>query len=255
MAKQSKYYDVDGRSVPRVTSILNLIVKPQLPPWMVKVDVENLAKRIIEDDFWVVADLPEMVKAAKREHVRLRNEAAAIGTQFHAMAENYVRTRAIPDPESFSELPGEIQRMWPGFIRFMDDWKVQPIGEPESFVYDPHARRPYGGVLDLPALVTPPKKEKPRFVILDYKTSSEIWPIHLIQAAAYFYAYEISYPDAIKKHGPLKGCVIARFDKAGVEEIKYYPRGAMRHNYRIFKCYAEAWHLNNNGDSSGDEEE
>src|SRR5499426_2789047 len=97
---RDRFYTIDGRELPSVTTILDVISKPGLGPWYAKQErqyfetamLEVLSKPGARDPEYVLAAVVEAVsgvKAADRE----RQRASTIGTAIHAGIEWQLRTR------------------------------------------------------------------------------------------------------------------------------------------------------------------
>src|SRR5262245_54128869 len=96
---RDRFYTIDGRQLPSVTTVLDVIAKPGLGPWYAK--EERRYFETARDPEYVLAAVVEAVggvKAADREKQR----AATIGTAIHAGIEWQLRTRlgedAGPEP-------------------------------------------------------------------------------------------------------------------------------------------------------------
>src|SRR2546428_9067977 len=96
---RDRFYTIDGRQFPSVTTVLDVIAKPGLGPWYAKQErqyfetamLEVLSKPGARDPEYVLAAVVEAVsgvKAADRE----RQRASAIGTAVHAGIEWQLRT-------------------------------------------------------------------------------------------------------------------------------------------------------------------
>src|SRR5436309_16001913 len=106
---RSRFYHVEGRELPSVTTVLEVIAKPALGPWYAKQErryfetamLEVLSKPGARDPDYVLSAVVAAVsgvKAADREKQRART----IGTAIHAGIEWQLRTRlgedAGPEP-------------------------------------------------------------------------------------------------------------------------------------------------------------
>src|SRR5215510_6043900 len=87
---RDRFYTIDGRQFPSVTTILAVIAKPGLGPWYAKQERQYFETAVLE--------AVSGVKAADRE----RQRASAIGTAVHAGIEWQLRTTmgedAGPEP-------------------------------------------------------------------------------------------------------------------------------------------------------------
>lgn len=99
-------YWVDDKPIPGVTTILNVISKPALMPWVAKMcgvwlSLEENLSRVREKD----ADVPALVKEMKGNYRRRRDEAADIGTLAHAWIARYITGADEPLPEDKIRFP------------------------------------------------------------------------------------------------------------------------------------------------------
>ena len=109
---RDRFYTIEGRQFPSVTTVLDIIAKPALGPWYAKEErryletamLEVLSKPGARDPEYVLAAVAEAVtgvKAAERE----RQRAAAIGTAMHAGIEWQLRTMLGEDAGPEPQLP------------------------------------------------------------------------------------------------------------------------------------------------------
>lgn len=173
-------YTVNGQKIPSVTGITGVIDKPALAPWFGKMCglwVENNQDRITDlltehgvDEIKLKAFIKDM-KAHPRTASR---EAADIGTLVHQFAEEWglglePEMPANPLARTAAE----------AFLDWAREHKVK-ILEAEFKVYSKTYH--YAGTCDLDAEIDGAR------CIVDYKTSSGIWPEYAFQVAAYQHA-------------------------------------------------------------------
>src|SRR5947207_7039728 len=107
---RDRFYTIEGRRLPSVTTVLDIIAKPALAPWYAKEERRYFETAMLEvrsrpgarDPEYVLAAVAEAVsgvKAADREKQR----AAMIGTAVHAGIEWHLRRSLgeAPGPEPF----------------------------------------------------------------------------------------------------------------------------------------------------------
>lgn len=178
-------YELDGRPVTGVTTILNKgVPKPALINWA----ANTVAGYAI--DHW--DELAEMTPSArfteiKKAHITQRDAAAVRGTEVHGLAEKLGRGEEIEVPEY---LAGHVEAC----VRFLDDWQVQPILQEVAVFSRKHQ---YAGTLDMIA-----KLANGQTALIDYKTNkSGPFGEVALQLAAYRYAD--FYIDAEGNEAPL----------------------------------------------------
>jgi hypothetical protein len=183
---RSRFYQIEGRQLPSVTTVLDVIAKPALAPWYAKEErryfeaamLEVLSRPGARDPEYVlnaVAVAVSGVKAADRE----KHRAATIGTAVHAGIEWYLRRMLADDPGPEPELPDPA--IWA--VESWRDWAKSVALEPlvvERTVYCLECG--YAGTLDLYA------KVKGVLTVLDWKTGKAIYPEAFLQNVAYRHA-------------------------------------------------------------------
>ena len=183
---RSRFYRIEGRELPSVTTVLDVIAKPALGPWYAKEErrhfeaamLEVLSKPGARDPDYVLAAVAEAVsgvKAADREKQR----AATIGTAVHAGIEWHLRRMLGEDAGAEPRLPDPAA--WA--VESWRDWAVSVALEPlgiERTVYCVECG--YAGTLDLYA------KVKGVLSVLDWKTGRAIYPEAFLQNVAYRHA-------------------------------------------------------------------
>jgi hypothetical protein len=183
---RGRFYRIEGRELPSVTTVLDVIAKPALGPWYAKEErryfeaamLEVLSRPGARDPEFVlsaVAAAVTGVKAADREKQR----AATIGTAVHAGIEWHLRRILGDDPGPEPYLPDPA--VWA--VESWRDWAASVALEPlivERTVYCLECG--YAGTLDLYA------KVKGVLTVLDWKTGKAIYPEAFLQNVAYRHA-------------------------------------------------------------------
>ncbi|HAH06912.1 MAG TPA: hypothetical protein DCM05_10365 [Elusimicrobia bacterium] len=197
-------YDVttqDGTvRYPGVTGFLSVINKPALVPWakkealslvesaiMKRLDGRPTA-RIVLNKAWVDAVLQE---ARKRPDL-LKDQAADLGTRAHAFIDLIIHGR---EPEA---VPPEIEAP---VNAFKDWWRRSGIELVMGDTKVASRIHCFGGSLDALG------RRGGRYMILDWKTGSGIYPEYALQTAAYAQAFTETYGL------PCQDAVIVRFGK------------------------------------------
>src|SRR5262252_4603406 len=130
---RDRFYTMDGRQLPSVTTVLDIIAKPGLGPWYAKQErryfetamLEVLAKPGARDPEYVLAAVVEAVsgvKAADRE----RQQASTIGTAVHAGIEWHLRTQLKED----AGLPPRLPEAAVWAVESWKDWARSVALEP-----------------------------------------------------------------------------------------------------------------------------
>lgn len=205
------YYLIDGVEYPRITSILNVIAKPALVPWAVKLErahVLDVAAALYQGQH----DLPLLSNEAYRKTVTARLGAPAhrqttkraqeIGTEAHALVE--AKMRIVLGQPGATEPVVSDEALWAAMAA--EDWaranQVRPLAI-EQTVWS--ARHRFAGTMDLFATVG--AEAAP--MVIDYKSGKKIYAEALLQNVAYQCAWiEMG-------HGPIAGGLIVRIPKDG----------------------------------------
>lgn len=149
----SRFYTINGKEYPSVTTILSVISKPGLTNWKVKL--------------------------GKEESEKISGEAADIGSSVHKAIECYNKGKAFPMPAD-KEQQQIIRRAVRDYKKWVRETRFQPL-ESELVVYSNQYQ--YAGTLDCVGSIGN------SLAVCDYKTSKGIWPEHKLQLAAYGHAY------------------------------------------------------------------
>lgn len=188
---------------PGVTGVLSVISKPALVPWAKRVTLDKVRAQIewmrsptgqvvLDDD-----SLKIMLDAASKIPDKLKDDAAALGTEAHAYIDRFVKG------EKVGPLPDEILDPVHGFA---DWWKRSGLEFVAGDTKVASRLHGYGGSLDALA-----RRPDGGLALLDWKTSKALYDEYALQVAAYVKAFEEMYGIKIEE----AWCV--RFRKKGVE--------------------------------------
>jgi hypothetical protein len=183
---RSRFYTIEGRRYPSVTTVIDVIAKPALGPWYAKEErryfetamLDVLSRPGARDPEYVLSAVAQAVtgvKAAERE----KTQAATIGTAVHAGIEWHLRRLLGDDPGPEPTLPDAAVwalESWKDWAKSVD---LAPLAI-ERTVYCAHCG--YAGTLDLYARV------RDRLTVIDWKTGRAIYPEAFLQNVAYRHA-------------------------------------------------------------------
>lgn len=176
-AKGHYYKDANGHRIPGVTTILgDGVPKPALINWAANATAEAAVDRWDE-----LADLSpsERLKTLQGARYEKTDKAKKRGTEVHGYAERLVKG------EEVSHIPDELRGHVEAYVRFLDEFDVDPILVEATIVSYKYG---YAGTLDLVAELTDPTGERRR-LLLDVKTNEKgIFGETALQLAAYRYA-------------------------------------------------------------------
>lgn len=211
-----RYYDVGTTKLPSVTTILSIVDKKALFPWVAKCVAEHTAKRLDLDSLYSKNDIVRHLTECRNAWVWESDHSTTIGTAVHKFAEDVSRGLTVnKKPSCIEETNCKI-----GFYEWMKD-NIVVFKESEIFVHNVG----YAGTADMIAVVND------KLTLIDIKTSKAVYPEHRMQVAAYLHAYNYVFGASVE-HG-----AILRLDKA-TGEYEYKPVRAMDKEYSKFLLLA-----------------
>jgi hypothetical protein len=162
-------YEVDGERFKRVTTLLGGIPKPALIGWGIK----SVAEFALEHKGqWEGLPKGDALKLLKGSPYSKRDEAGDRGTAVHNALEALVKGKPLPD-----DLTDEEEAYAASATAFLNHRDSKPLSTEMIVLNRTHG---YCGTLDLWDC----DKEGTPW-ILDYKTSSGVYPEHAVQQVAY----------------------------------------------------------------------
>jgi len=199
---RSHAYSVNGKIVPGVTSIIQVIGKPALLYWAVNCSLAHIASVWKPGEGFTADEIKAHLMTAKAAHQRISREAANLGTKVHAWIRQFI-IEFINLTEAEVKLPlpdnPQVRKGCEGFLQWTQNNKVQFI-KTERKIYS--RKHHYAGTLDTYALVNH------RLAIIDFKTSGGIYTEMRYQLAAYREAWNEEH-----ENGKATDCWIVRLDK------------------------------------------
>jgi hypothetical protein len=169
-----RYYTIDGKKFPSVTSILNVINKPQLVPWAVRTTRDYIKQELFafkRADSFKDLDLENLLANSAKEHDKLRTAAADHGIAVHSSIASYIGNKssvAQSDPVVIA------------FSKWQQAAQFEPIASERLVLSREHG---YAGTVDLIGTLNG------RLAVLDIKTGRGIYPEYKLQLAAYAIAW------------------------------------------------------------------
>lgn len=194
-------YQWDGKSYPRVTSILSCLNKPALVPAAVKATTLHIQSLV---------DLNEPIDwlDVKREYRRQWERKANDGTAVHAAID-----AAINGHELEVELSITQEAMVRQFYRWQHGSKPDYLATEVAVFSDTHD---YAGTADFIARIGG------RTLLVDTKTGQELWPVMALQLAAYGHAEWMVHSGRKQDIPPLDGWAVLhlRPDTFALREVR-----------------------------------
>lgn len=217
--KEGHYYELDGKRLHGVTTVLGVIAKPMLIGWAAKQTAEWIRENATTyheqplgneiKHGWVVweSDLQEAVKA----HTKKKEAGGAKGTDLHSIVEGYVKNCIVAGGHAFPIMLGQDTN--PGFHQFVKwacDNSVQFLAS-EKRVYNDDPDLWYAGTADFTCII------KGKRLVGDLKTMKKLWDRQpFLQTAAYLMALERMGEDKFD------GSVIVNINKETNELTEHY---------------------------------
>jgi len=169
-----RYYTIDGKRFPSVTTILSVINKPQLIPWAVRTTRDYIKQELFafkRADSFKDLDLENLLAKSAKEHDRVRDAAADRGIAVHSSIASYVGNKsnvAHNDPVIIA------------FSTWQQAAQFEPIASERLVLSREHG---YAGTVDLIGTLNG------RLAVLDIKTGRGVYPEYKLQLAAYAVAW------------------------------------------------------------------
>jgi PD-(D/E)XK nuclease superfamily len=169
-----RYYTIDGRKFPSVTTILNVLNKPQLVNWAARITRDFIKQELFafrRADSFKDLDLDILLEKSAKEHDRVRTAAADHGIAVHSSIASYVAAKsnvAYNDPAVFA------------FSEWEESSQFVSIASERLVFSHEHG---FAGTADLIGTLNG------RLALLDIKTGRGVYPEYKLQLAAYAIAW------------------------------------------------------------------
>jgi hypothetical protein len=220
-------YKVGDEVVPGATKILDVISKPALVPWALKVGVDWLEKNFFHDEdasskktnvYKSRMALDPLLKGIKSAYRSTSKDALNIGTLTHDWVEAAINWKIaggdIPKMPKQEEAVNSISAFQKWVGENVVEWQST-----EEKVY--HRKYKYAGTVDARAIING------EYCVIDWKTSKRVYPEYHLQVAAYAKAIE-------DMHGkPVEATYILRCDKA-TGRFEAVKSTAIEENFQAF---------------------
>ena len=179
--KEEHYYELDGKRLYGVTTVLSVIAKPALIPWAVKTAIDYIKDNSSgfqmfegEQTKFYSGITDELLDKAKSAHRKKKEEAGAKGTDAHEIIEGLIQD-GIDNNKGFIFGQSDNDQV-KNFIKWATDNQVKFLAS-EKQLYSESAW--VAGTTDMVFEMGGKK------YVGDVKTSSAIYPEHFYQMAAY----------------------------------------------------------------------
>ena len=201
-------YKVGDEIIPSATKVLDIISKPALVPWALKVGANWLEKNFFFDEdasskktkvYKSRMALDPLIKGMKSAYRSKSQDALNIGNITHEWVEGAINWKL--EGGDIPQMPKQEEAV--NSIGAFKDWVSQNVVEwksSEEKLF--HRKYRYAGTVDARAIING------EYCVIDWKTSKAVYPEYHLQVAAYAKAVE-------DIHGiPVDATYILRCDKA-----------------------------------------
>jgi len=205
--KKLHSYKVGDEVIPNATKILDIISKPALVPWALKVGADWLEKNFFYDEdasskktsvYKSRMALEPLLKGMKSAYRSKSRDALNIGSLTHEWVEGAINWKI--DGGEIPMMPQQEEAV--NAIRAFQGWVGENVVDwlsSEEKIF--HRKYKYAGTVDARAVING------EYCVIDWKTSKRVYPEYHLQVAAYAKAIE-------DIHGkPVDATYILRCDK------------------------------------------
>jgi hypothetical protein len=177
MKMTGRYYTIDGVNYPSVTSILNVLNKPQLVNWAVRLTRDSLKQELFalqRANSLQDLNAGSLLAKSASEHNRVKNAVADHGIDIHRRIAAYVGDKASYTSKNVRDPVIIAFRAW------QDEAQFVPNASEKLVISREHE---YAGTADLIGTLNG------RLALLDIKTGRGLYPEYKLQLAAYAVAW------------------------------------------------------------------
>jgi len=158
-----------------------------------------------------------LIEKARKEYKKISQKALDIGSEVHKAIEEWLKTGKEPFNPSDQVLSAFL-----AFLEWLDQWKSYKTIETEFTIYDPNGK--YAGTCDWIVELDG------RVYLIDFKSSSGIYPEYRYQVAA----YRACDPD-------IEACGVLRLNKeTGYPQWKD-TSDTYEQDLKVFNCLCDLW--------------
>lgn len=219
-----RFYRINGKRVPSVTTITGQLDKPALVYWAANCAVDYVIQEMEEVkrsfEGYSIEDLYPILESARKNFRKVSQQALDIGSGVHGAIEYHLKTGKEPLSPS-----DELLSAFLAFLEWKDAHNMEPL-KLEHTLYDPQKR--YAGTCDLIC------KLDGKTYLVDFKTSKKPrgkpYPEWGYQTAAYRACYE-----------GIQGNGILRLDKETGMPDWYDLSEAYEQDLKAFNHLADFW--------------
>ncbi len=187
----------DGKEVPGVSGIIDMMPKPALMPWAARLAAEYVVGNMEVVKELIVADERKAIAMIKGASSRFSESAAKEGTMVHHYTEEIARAVMTSTKPKADRMPTNMMPYLKQYVKFLKEFGVEPVML-ETAVWDEEVG--FAGRFDMVAKL---KAISDALVVVDTKSgASGVWESVSLQQTAYAYADEY-YDEATDTFKPM----------------------------------------------------
>lgn len=197
------YKTKDGIIVPSVTTVLNLLNKPQLIDWAWNLGIEG------------------------KDYKKVRDETASVGTLTHKMILNHFKNQKTDTSEYSKEIIEKAENSFLSFLEWEKGKKIETIFVEKEGVSEQYG---FGGTIDFYG------KINGILTIADWKTGKGLYSEYVIQLSAYRWLLTENGFNADR-------VLLVRINREENEEFEEKEKVETYKEFEIFKHLLEIYRL------------
>lgn len=189
-------YELSGKWLPGVTTVIGVLAKPFLLPWAVKLTCEKIKELWKAEKKFTKEDIAQHIQTAKSAHTIKTSVAAGTGTDVHQWISDHLGGKDPMIPED-KETANSVNQ----YLEWQKQQKIEWLGNEIIMASEKYQ---YAGCADGVAVLNG------KLCVVDFKSSNAIYPVEMnLQLCGYQIALEeMGCP-------PIEERYILRFPKEG----------------------------------------
>jgi hypothetical protein len=240
MTRDSRgFYGIDGRKMRSSTTILNVLEKEGLHPWIAWTTAGYIRDNILlpimagtmTPQQLSEMDLEQVLGNATKAHNVIKTEAGDMGSLIHKVIEEYYKSKS--DAVILNDYTRTIPDLTAPILAFMDwqaKYKIVPLDSEHTVFSRIHG---YAGTLDLDCLAVIEEHNTDR-IIVDFKSSSAIYDTDILQLSSYVFAQM-----EMTNHAYRGGMIVRLDKKTGLPEEHFYELKDLMTPFKMFLAAKE----------------
>lgn len=183
----SHQYKVKGRRLPNISSVAKMFdTNEALLQWSANITADTIMEKMELNDMTPKTDTttvpyPVMkgeIENAKKEYIKKRDEAAKSGTEVHEYIQQALSGKGDPVELTTDESKNAIK----AFEKWRKDYPINIVGTEVTVLGQSDTGELFVGRYDTLG------EDEGKNIMIDFKTSGDIYPSHLVQNTGYCHA-------------------------------------------------------------------